>query len=73
MLQQAFTTQEGIQVLGPEFPLISRIRNEYIKDILIKISPEISVEKVKKFILRTEISFQSIANFRSVRLTYTVE
>ena len=73
MLQQAFITQEGIQVLGPEFPLISRIRNEYIKDILIKISPEISVEKVKKFILRTEISFQSIANFRSVRLTYTVE
>ncbi|ATA67343.1 primosomal protein N' [Capnocytophaga cynodegmi] len=72
-LRQGFSQQQLLQVLGPEFPLVSRIRNEYIKDILVKIPPEISVESVKKYILRTEISFQSIANFRSVRVIFNVE
>lgn len=73
VLRQGFSQQQLLQVLGPEFPLVSRIRNEYIKDILVKIPPEISVESVKKYILRTEISFQSIANFRSVRVIFNVE
>ncbi|GIM50443.1 replication restart helicase PriA [Capnocytophaga stomatis] len=72
-LRQGFSEQKLLQVLGPEFPLVSRIRNEYIKDILIKIPPEISVERVKKYILRTETSFQSVANFRSVRVIFNVE
>ncbi|MFK8297944.1 primosomal protein N' [Capnocytophaga cynodegmi] len=72
-LRQGFSQQQLLQVLGPEFPLVSRIRNEYIKDILVKIPPEISVESVKKYILRTEISFQSVANFRSVRVIFNVE
>lgn len=73
VLRQGFSQQQLLQVLGPEFPLVSRIRNEYIKDILVKIPPEISVESVKKYILRTEISFQSVANFRSVRVIFNVE
>ncbi|GIM51820.1 primosomal protein N' [Capnocytophaga cynodegmi] len=72
-LRQGFSQQQLLQVLGPEFPLVSRIRNEYIKDILVKIPPEISVESVKKYILRTEVSFQSVANFRSVRVIFNVE
>ncbi|MDO4229981.1 MAG: primosomal protein N', partial [Capnocytophaga sp.] len=72
-LAHGFSSQDGLHLLGPEFPLVSRIRNEYMKDILIKISPQISVEKVKKFILRTETSFLSIPNFRAVRVIFYVE
>ncbi len=73
VLRQGFSNQNGLQVLGPEFPPISRIRNEYMKDILIKISPNVSIEKVKKYVLRTEISFQAVPNFRAIRVIFYVE
>lgn len=73
VLRQGFSNQNGLQVLGPEFPLVSRIRNEYMKDILIKISPNVSAEKVKKYVLRTEITFQAVPNFRAVRVIFYVE
>lgn len=73
VLRQGFSNQNGLQVLGPEFPLVSRIRNEYMKDILIKISPNASAEKVKKYVLRTEITFQAVPNFRTVRVIFYVE
>ena len=37
------------RVLGPEYPSISRIRNYYHKDILLKIEVEASVKKAKTF------------------------
>ena len=37
----------GQRVLGPEFPVISRMRNEYIKNILLKIEKEFSLSKAK--------------------------
>ncbi|UKJ06632.1 replication restart helicase PriA [Solitalea lacus] len=43
--------QLGKRVLGPEFPLIVRIRNFYIKTILIKVEREnVSIGKVKQLI-----------------------
>ena len=73
-LRELFSTQNNVVVLGPEFPLISRIRNEYIKEILVKISPShISMHTVKQQIKRTEISFQSISNYRPIRVSYVVD
>lgn len=71
-LRSGFQKQKNIQILGPETPLVSRIRGEYIRDILVKIPLEIAVEEVKKYLLRTEVSFQSIPQFRSVRLIFYV-
>ncbi len=62
-----------IEVLGAEFPSISRIRNEYIKHILLKIPPKVALSLIKDYILRVEQSFFSIANFRSVQLLYNVD
>ncbi|POY35511.1 primosomal protein N' [Solitalea longa] len=43
--------QLGKRVLGPEFPLIGRIRNYYIKTLLIKVEKEgVSITKVKQVI-----------------------
>jgi primosomal protein N' len=73
-LREFFVHQEGVMVLGPEFPLVSRIRNEYIKEVLVKISSsKISTQTIKQQIKRIEISFQSISNYRPIKVSYVVE
>ncbi len=60
-------------VLGPEFPPISRIRNLYHKNILVKIPQEQSLGKTKEAILRIHTSFQLVSEFRSVRVVFNVD
>jgi len=48
-LAKVLRSQFGDRVLGPEAPLISRIRNYYIQTILIKVEKEgVSVQKIKE-------------------------
>lgn len=63
---------QGVEVLGAEYPPISRIRNEYIKHILLKIPPKL-LSWVKEYILRVEQRFFSVAAFRAVQLSYNVD
>ena len=63
----------GNHVLGPEFPPISRIKNNYIKHILVKIPREQSVKKTKQILKRVAVSFHTIAAYRSVRLIFNVD
>jgi primosomal protein N' (replication factor Y) len=51
-LAKVLRSQLGDRVLGPEAPLISRIRNYYIQTILIKVEREgVSVRKIKEALL----------------------
>ncbi|MGI4727520.1 MAG: replication restart helicase PriA [Janthinobacterium lividum] len=59
-LGNALKKQFGDRVLGPEFPLINRIRNYYIKTIIIKIEKEgTSMVRVKKILKETILQFQT--------------
>jgi primosomal protein N' (replication factor Y) len=50
----------GDRVIGPEFPLISRIRNFYIKSIMLKFERDsISIVKVKTIIREVILQFQT--------------
>jgi primosomal protein N' (replication factor Y) len=60
-------------VLGPEFPPVARIRNQYHKNILIKIPKNQSLPKTKKAILKIKNSFLSVKDFRSVRVILNVD
>ncbi len=60
-------------VLGPEFPPISRIRNQYHKNILIKIPQKLSLSKTKEAILKINNSFFSVKDFRAVRVIINVD
>ncbi len=60
-------------ILGPEFPVIARIRNQYIKHILVKISADGSRVKTKNSIKRIEKSFNAISQYRAVRVIYDVD
>lgn len=67
--RQIFTTN----VLGPEFPAVSRIRNEYHKNILIKIPQKQSIAKTKSYVKAGIDKFKSIAQFRSIKVITNVD
>ncbi|WZL88237.1 primosomal protein N' [Salinimicrobium sp. 3283s] len=60
-------------VLGPEFPPVARIRNEYYKNILVKIPQGQSLSKTKKLIGRILQSFKAIGAYRSVKTVINVD
>ncbi len=68
-LKQIFNTN----VLGPEFPPVSRIRNQYHKNILIKIPEKQSLLKTKEAILKIKNSFMSVKDFRSIKVILNVD
>ena len=69
----ALRTQLKENVLGPEPPPVSRIRNFYITNILVKIPKEQSLTKTKKVIAAVNSSFNGIKDFSSVRITIDVD
>lgn len=68
-LKQAF----GKRILGPEFPLISRVRNLYRKTILLKIERETSVVQVKKNASDILTKFKSADAYKAVRVQIDVD
>ena len=68
-LRQVFTKN----VLGPEFPPISRIRNQYHKNVLVKIPKEQSLQKTKEAILKVKNSFHSVKDFRAIKVVVNVD
>ena len=72
-LGQALKNVFKDKVLGPEPPPVSRIRNEYHRNILVKIPRKQSLEKTKKAILKVQTTFSSISQFRSVKIVINVD
>lgn len=63
----------GKRVLGPEYPAISRIRNLYLKKVLVKLELAVSPYKVKEMINASIIKFQSEKDFKSLRVLLDVD
>ncbi len=63
----------GEYVLGPTEPSVSRIRNQYIKNLMIKIPPKQSLAKTKTHILKVKTSFEAIKDFRPIRFVLDVD
>ena len=60
-------------VLGPEYPPISRIKNQYLKNILVKIGSDLSLNQSKKYILKVVDSVHKMPKYKSVRFTIDVD
>ncbi|MDG1503606.1 MAG: primosomal protein N' [Flavicella sp.] len=60
-------------VLGPNTPNVSRVRNLYIKHLLLKIPPNQSLVSTKKHLEKIKSTFEAIGNYRSVRLGIDVD
>ncbi len=63
----------GERVLGPEYPFISRIRNFYNKNILLKIEQESSISNAKIIINNIIEKMHNHTTFRSVRIIIDVD
>jgi len=60
-------------VLGPETPPVARIRNQYRRNVLIKISKKQNLKQIKGLINRVQTSFNAISQYRAVRLIIDVD
>lgn len=65
-LANALKAQLGNRILGPEQPLVARIRNYYIKQIIIKTEKNVAIQKVKAVLKDTIKAFNSEKDFKSV-------
>lgn len=72
-LYQVLQQNLSIPVLGPEEPAISRIRNEYIRTIMIKIPNETSLQGTKKTIQKVLNSFDVVSQYRTIKVTVNVD
>lgn len=62
-----------LKVIGPEFPLIGRINNWYLKDIIIKIPKNYSLSLLKSAINSTIEQFETILDYKSCRISKDVD
>ena len=60
-------------LLGPVFPPVARVRNQYHKQLLLKIDHQLASATVKKILHKTSVSFQAVAQYRSVRINFDVD
>ena len=60
-------------LLGPEYPVVSRVKNQYIKQMLVKINKDLNSAKVKEFINKTIEDFKHNNDFKSVKIQIDVD
>jgi len=72
-LYQVLSQNLNLPVLGPEEPAINRIRNEYIRTIIIKIPQNTSIIGTKKTIQKILNSFEAVSQYRSIKVTVNVD
>jgi len=72
-LYQVLSQNLNMPVLGPEEPAISRIRNEYLRTILIKIPQNLPLGNTKKTIQKILNSFEAVAQYRAIKVVVNVD
>ena len=72
-LFKALYSSFGEHVLGPTAPAVSRIRNQYIKNIVIKIPPKQSLANTKQQLAKIKNTFEAVKEFRPIRFITDVD
>lgn len=73
MLASMLRTAFADKVLGPDKPPVGRIQMLYIRKIVLKIGPSMSVSKVRDYLLRVQLQLLSDERFRSLTVYYDVD
>ena len=72
-LFKALYNSFGENVLGPTAPAVSRIRNQYIKNVVVKIPPKQSLVNTKKQLQKVRNTFEAVKDFRPIRFIIDVD
>ena len=60
-------------ILGPVFPAIMRVRNQYQKQLIIKLDDDLKPNELKKLLMKIYKSFQTISEFKSTRVNFDAD
>ena len=60
-------------LLGPEYPIVSRVKNFYIKQMLVKFNREHNAQHVKELIINKIHQFQLLPEYKSVIVQIDVD
>ncbi|MCW3072604.1 MAG: priA [Bacteroidetes bacterium] len=71
-LADELKTHFGKRILGPEFPLVARVRNLYHKNIILKVERDASIVQAKKIVSELLINFKN-SDYKSVRVQIDVD
>lgn len=63
----------GNMMLGPEYPMVSRVRNLYIKNIILKLDKSAGGRQLKFEAMRNTELLRSMAEYKSVRVVMDVD
>ena len=61
------------RVLGPEYPYVSRVRNNYIKNILLKIEHTSSIKEAKKILLLVNKKIKLKSKFKTIKIDIDID
>ncbi|MBR4146941.1 MAG: primosomal protein N' [Bacteroidales bacterium] len=60
-------------LLGPEYPMVSRVKNLYIKQMMVKFNREHNAQQVKELIMKQIHLFQLHPDYKSVQVQIDVD
>ncbi|MBR4837044.1 MAG: primosomal protein N' [Bacteroidales bacterium] len=60
-------------ILGPEYPIVSRIKNQYIKQILVKFDRNDNSMRIKEIIKSEMDSFKRNSDYKSITISIDVD
>jgi len=63
----------GKRILGPEYPIVSRIMNYYLKQIMLKIERQASQIEMKKKLIQEIMEFNKLKEFGSLKVIIDVD
>ncbi|WP_422161299.1 replication restart helicase PriA [Polaribacter sp.] len=72
-LFKALYNSFGEHVLGPTAPAVARIRNQYIKNLVIKIPPKQNLANTKNQVSKIKNTFEAVKDFRPIRFIIDVD
>jgi len=73
-LASTLRAQLGARVLGPEVPLVGRVRNYFIQTITLKVERnDLSIGKVKEFVRQSILFFQAEKGNSTIRIQIDVD
>jgi len=73
MLATSLRSQLGKRVLGPEQPLVSRVRNYFLMQIIVKTERDTPIQKVKNLIKETILNVNVDSAFKGVIIQIDVD
>jgi primosomal protein N' (replication factor Y) len=73
MLANGLRVQLGNRVLGPEQPLVTRVRNYYLMQIIVKTERDTAIQKVKLLIKETILNVNIDPAFKGVLIQIDVD